>query len=41
MKTVKTILFCIINPHLIVMLIFAAMLAWSKEVTLLSFRQAE
>nr|DAH11555.1 MAG TPA: hypothetical protein [Caudoviricetes sp.] len=26
MKVVKTILFCIINPHLIVMLIFAAML---------------
>lgn len=26
MKVVKTILFCIINPHLIVMLVFAAML---------------
>lgn len=31
MKAVKTILFCIINPHLIVMLIFAAMLIGARK----------
>jgi hypothetical protein len=31
MKVVKTILFCIINPHLIVMLIFAAMLLVARK----------
>lgn len=31
MKAVKTILFCIINPHLIVMLIFAAMLLGARK----------
>ena len=33
MKAVKTILFCIINPHLIVMLIFAAMLIGARKST--------
>lgn len=31
MKAAKTILFCIINPHLIVMLIFAAMLLGARK----------
>lgn len=31
MKAVKTILFCIINPHLIVMLIFGAMLIVARK----------
>ena len=31
MKIVKTILFCIINPHLIVMLVFAAMLLGARK----------
>lgn len=31
MKAVKTILFCIINPHLIVMLVFAAMLLGARK----------
>jgi len=31
MKAIKTILFCIINPHLIVMLIFAAMLLGARK----------
>lgn len=31
MKAVKAILFCIINPHLIVMLIFAAMLIIARK----------
>lgn len=31
MKAIKTILFCIINPHLIVMLVFAAMLLGARK----------
>ena len=31
MKAIKTILFCIINPHLIVMLIFGAMLLGARK----------
>lgn len=31
MKAVKTMLFCIINPHLIVMLVFAAMLLGARN----------
>lgn len=31
MKAVKTILFCLINPHLIVMLVFAAMLIGARK----------
>lgn len=31
MKAAKTILFCIINPHLIVMLIFAVMLIGARK----------
>lgn len=31
MKAVKTILFCIINPHLIVMLICGAMLLGARK----------
>ena len=31
MKAVKTILFCVINPHLIVMLVFAAMLLGARK----------
>lgn len=31
MKAVKTILFCIINPHLIMMLAFAAMLIGARK----------
>lgn len=31
MKAVKTILFCIINPHLIVMLVFDGMLIGARK----------
>ena len=31
MKAVKTILFCIINPNLIVMLVFSAMLLGARK----------
>ena len=31
MKAIKTIMFCIINPHLIVMLIFGAMLLGARK----------